>query len=252
MNFHHQTQIIDLGIVIDHVATLRNVSGANYPDPIEAALMAEDAGADCISLHLREDRKHIRDSDVARLRPLLRTRMNLEATVTQELIDFACRIRPHDVCLVPESREDFTAQGGLDAIAKFSEIQMAVRQLKREGIRVSMLIDPDANQISAASEAGLNGVVFHTRRYAEADNSAKQEEQFQRIRQGALDAVKGGMRVNAGRSLNYTNVHAIAAIPEISELNIGHAIVAQAVFVGWNAAVAGMKAIMVKARLGVK
>jgi pyridoxine 5-phosphate synthase len=243
MNIHQQTQIIDLGINIDHIATLRNARGASYPDPIKAALMAEEAGADCITLHLREDRRHINDRDVERLRPLLQTRMNLEAAVTQEMIDFACHIKP---------QEEITTEGGLDVITHFAQVQMAVNQLKNEGIRVSLFVDADVNQILAAHEAGAHVVELHTGRYAGAHGSATQYAELERVREGVLEAVKRGMKVNAGHGLHYTNVQAIAAFSEISELNIGHAIVSQAVFVGWKTAVADMKAIMVKARLAAK
>lgn len=252
MNIHQQTQLIDLGINIDHVATVRNARGTSYPDPIQAALMAEEAGADCITLHLREDRRHIKDADVERLRPQLLTRMNLEAAVTQEMLDFACYIKPQDVCLVPERREEVTTEGGLDVVKYFSQVQSAVRQLQSEGIRVSLFIDAEVNQIQAAAEAGANVIEIHTGRYADALDVADQALELQRVRFGALEGVKHGLKVNAGHGLHYTNVQAIAAIHEIAELNIGHAIVAQAVFVGWVKAVSDMKAIMVKARLAAK
>jgi pyridoxine 5-phosphate synthase len=252
MNIHQQTQVIDLGINIDHVATLRNARGTSYPDPLRAALMAEEAGADCITLHLREDRRHIKDADVEKIRPLLLTRMNLEAAVTQEMIDFACRIKPQDVCLVPERREEVTTEGGLDVVRYFSQVQAAVKQLQGEGVRVSLFIDSDENQIQAARETGATVIEIHTGRYADAHDAIEQERELLRVRQGALEGIKRGLKVNAGHGLHYTNVQAIAAIPEISELNIGHAIVAQAVFDGWTKAVADMKAIMVKARLATK
>lgn len=252
MNLHQQTQLIDLGVNIDHVATLRNARGTTYPDPLQAALMAEEAGADCITLHLREDRRHIKDADVELLRPRLLTRMNLEAAVTQEMLDFACHIRPQDVCLVPERREEVTTEGGLDVVRYFSQVQAAVRQLQVEGIRVSLFIDADATQIEAAGETGASVIEIHTGRYADAHDVVQQEKELQRVRSGVLEGVKRGLKVNAGHGLHYTNVQAIAAIPEIAELNIGHAIVAQAVFVGWVKAVSDMKAIMVKARLAAK
>ena len=252
MNIHQQTQLIDLGININHVATLRNARGTSYPDPIQAALMAEEAGADCITLHLREDRRHIKDADVERLRPQLLTRMNLEAAVTQEMLDFACYIKPQDVCLVPERREEITTEGGLDVVKYFSQVQSAVRQLQSEGIRVSLFIDAEVNQIQAAAEAGATVIEIHTGRYADAHDVSDQMRELQRVRFGALEGIKHGLKVNAGHGLHYTNVQAIAAIHEIAELNIGHAIVAQAVFVGWIKAVSDMKAIMVKARLSTK
>ena len=226
--------VIDLGVNIDHVATLRNARGTTYPDPLRAALIAEQAGADVITLHLREDRRHIKDADVVNLRPQLMTRMNLEAAVTQEMIDFACSIRPQDVCLVPERREEVTTEGGLDVIRYYKQVEAAVRQLKGEGIRVSLFIDPDEQQIAATAQLGAPVIELHTGRYAEA--------RF---------GVERGLKVNAGHGLHYTNVQAIAALDDIGELNIGHAIVAHAIFAGFENAVREMKAIMVAARLGV-
>lgn len=252
MNIHQQTQLIDLGINIDHVATLRNARGTFYPDPLQAALLAEEAGADCITLHMREDRRHIKDADVERIRPKLITRMNLETAVTQEMLDFACRIKPQDVCLVPERREELTTEGGLDVIKYFSQVKAAVKQLQTEGIRVSLFIDADTNQIQAAAESGATVIEIHTGRYADAEECLLQEQELNRVKSGVCEGVKRGLKVNAGHGLHYTNVQAIAAIPEIAELNIGHAIVAQAVFVGWEKAVRDMKAIMVKARLSAK
>jgi pyridoxine 5-phosphate synthase len=252
MNIHQQTQLIDLGINIDHVATLRNARGTFYPDPLQAALLAEEAGADCITLHMREDRRHIKDADVERIRPKLVTRMNLETAVTQEMLDFACRIKPQDVCLVPERREELTTEGGLDVIKYFSQVKNAVKQLQAEGIRVSLFIDAESNQIQAAAESGATVIEIHTGRYADAEEASTQEHELNRVKSGVFEGVKRGLKVNAGHGLHYTNVQSIAAIPEISELNIGHAIVAQAVFVGWEKAVRDMKAIMVQARLSAK
>ena len=246
------TTIIDLGVNIDHVATLRNARGTVYPDPVKAALLAEEAGADAITLHMREDRRHIKDADVIAIRPLLRTRMNLESAVTQEMIDFSCRIKPEDACLVPERREEVTTEGGLDVVRYFSQVQAAVRQLQGEGIRVSLFIDADAEQIQAAAEVGAPVIELHTGRYADAHDAAQLELELQRIKRGVEEGVKRGLKVNAGHGLHYTNVQAIAAIGDIAELNIGHAIVAQSVFVGWEAAVRDMKAIMIKARLAAR
>lgn len=246
------TNIIDLGVNIDHVATLRNARGTRYPDPLRAALQAEEAGADVITLHLREDRRHIKDADVIAIRPQLRTRMNLEAAVTQEMIDFSCRIKPQDACLVPERREEVTTEGGLDVVRYFTQVQAAVRQLQGEGIRVSLFIDADAAQIQAAAEVGAPVIELHTGRYAHASeesDAALLARELERIRQGVHEGVKRGLKVNAGHGLHYTNVQAIAAIADIAELNIGHAIVAQAVFVGWQTAVRDMKAIITKARV---
>jgi pyridoxine 5-phosphate synthase len=252
MNFHEQTQIIDLGVNIDHIATLRNVRGTDYPDLLQAALMAEEAGADCITLHLREDRRHIREADVERLRPRLLTRMNLEVAAMQEMIDFACRIQPNDVCLVPERIEEVTTEGGLDVLGNFAQMQAAIRQLRAEGIRVSLCIDPVQEQIVAVRELGVTVIELHTGKYAECMSPDQAIVELQRIK-SSVDFAKGlGFKVNAGHGLHYTNVQAIAAINGISELNIGHAIVANAVFFGWFKAVNDMKARMVKARLGTK
>lgn len=244
-----QHPVIELGINIDHVATLRNARGTTYPDPSQAALLAEEAGADAITLHLREDRRHIKDADVELIRPQLLTRMNLESAVTTEMVDFACRIKPQDVCLVPERREEVTTEGGLDVIKYFSEVSAAIRQLQAEGIRVSLFIDADAAQIQAAAEAGAPVIELHTGRYADAHDAAQQQAELQRIERAVVEGVKRGLKVNAGHGLHYTNVQAIAAIQDIAELNIGHAIVAHAVFVGWQNAVREMKAIMIAARL---
>lgn len=240
---------LELGINIDHVATLRNARGTVYPDPIKAALLAEDAGADAITLHLREDRRHMRDADVEAIRPLLRTRMNLEAAVTSEMIDFSCRIKPHDSCLVPEKRTEVTTEGGLDVVGHFAQVQAAVRQLQAEGIRVSLFIDADDEQIQAAAETGATVIELHTGRYADAHDVVEQQKELERVKAGVLSGLKHGLKVNAGHGLHYTNVQAIAAIADIAELNIGHAVVAQAVFVGWHNAISEMKAIMLKARL---
>jgi pyridoxine 5-phosphate synthase len=242
--------VIDLGVNIDHIATVRNARGTVYPDPLRAALLAEQAGADLITLHLREDRRHIRDADVIAMRPQLATRMNLEAAVTQEMIDFACQVRPQDVCLVPERREEVTTEGGLDVIRYFKEVETAVRQLKGEGIRVSLFIDADEAQIEAAARTGATVIELHTGRYAEAEGSEALHE-LERIKLGVAAGKRHGLVVNAGHGLHYTNVQPVAAIRDIAELNIGHAIVAHALFAGWENAVREMKAIMVAARLGV-
>lgn len=250
MSFLHPSgTIIDLGVNIDHVATLRNARGTKYPDPIRAALLAEQAGADCITLHLREDRRHIKDADVIALAPQLITRMNLEAAVTQEMIDFACRIRPSDVCLVPEKRTEVTTEGGLDVVGNFNAVQAAVKQLQAEGIRVSLFIDADEAQMDATVAVGAPVIELHTGRYADTEG-AEQAAELERVKRGVLYGASKGLKVNAGHGLHYTNVQAIAAIPDIAELNIGHAIVAHSVFVGWENAVREMKAIMVSTRLG--
>lgn len=248
---HPKGQVIDLGVNIDHVATVRNARGTVYPDPLRAAMLAEQAGADVITLHLREDRRHIRDADVLAIRPQLLTRMNLEAAVTREMIDFACLVKPQDVCLVPERREEVTTEGGLDVVRYYKEVEAAVKQLAGEGIRVSLFIDADEQQIAAAAAIGAPVIELHTGRYAEAVEEEEVARELARIKLGVRAGVMHGLRVNAGHGLHYTNVQPIAAIPEIHELNIGHAIVAHALFVGWEHAVREMKAIMVDARLGV-
>jgi pyridoxine 5-phosphate synthase len=250
MSFLHPSgTIIDLGVNIDHVATLRNARGTPYPDPIRAALLAEQAGADCITLHLREDRRHIKDADVIALAPQLTTRMNLEAAVTQEMIDFACRIKPADVCLVPEKRTEVTTEGGLDVAGNYNAVERAVKQLQAEGIRVSLFIDAEEAQMDATAQLGAPVIELHTGRYADTAG-AEQAAELERIQRGVLYGVGKGLKVNAGHGLHYTNVQAIAAIPEIAELNIGHAIVGHALFVGWENAVREMKAIMVSTRIG--
>lgn len=250
MSFLHPSgPAIELGVNIDHVATLRNARGTTYPDPVKAALLAEEAGADGITLHLREDRRHIKDADVRAIRPLLRTRMNLESAITSEMINFACEIKPQDACLVPERREELTTEGGLDVVQYFSTVQSAIRQLQAEGIQVSLFIDPDSEQIQAAAETGAPVIELHTGRYAEAPDDETQQEELERIQLGVHEGLRLGLRVNAGHGLHYTNVQKIAAIPGVAELNIGHAIVAHAIFAGWENAIRDMKAIMVKARL---
>ena len=240
---------MELGVNIDHVATLRQARGTAYPDPIRAALLAEECGADAITLHLREDRRHIQDRDVERLRPLLRTRMNLEAAVTEEMLEFALRIQPRDVCLVPERRQELTTEGGLEVAGAFDKVAAATRMLAAAGIRVSLFIDPDRRQIAAAREAGAPVIELHTGRYAEFETAAEAVSELERVRDAAVYAASLGFeKVNAGHGLHYGNVQAIAAIPQLAELNIGHAIVAEAVFVGWREAVSRMKRLMLEAR----
>lgn len=239
----------ELGVNIDHVATLRNARGTDYPDPIRAALLAEAAGADSITLHLREDRRHIRDADVRALRPQLRTKMNLECAVTREMLDIACEIQPQDVCLVPEKREELTTEGGLDVAGHFDAVSAACRQLADAGIRVSLFIDPDDVQIQAAKACGAPVIELHTGAYAEAHDEATCERELERVRAGLSVGRALGLKVNAGHGLHYQNVQAIAALDGIEELNIGHAIVAHALFAGWENAVREMKAIMVASRI---
>jgi len=238
---------LELGINIDHVATLRNARGTIYPDPIRAAQLAEEAGADLITLHLREDRRHIKDADLLALRPLIKTRMNLECAVTPEMLAIACQVKPHDVCLVPEKREEVTTEGGLDVVIHFVAVKTATQQLQAAGIRVSLFIDPEEKQIQAAKDAGATVVELHTGRYADL-SGVEQASEVERIRKAAQFGKSLGLRVNAGHGLNESNVLPIAAIAELSELNIGHAIVAQALFKGWQKAIMDMKALMVKAR----
>lgn len=238
---------LELGINIDHVATLRNARGTTYPDPIRAARLAEEAGADLITLHLREDRRHIKDADLIALRPLISTRMNLECAVTPEMIDIACQVKPHDVCLVPEKREEVTTEGGLDVLGHYAAVEAATKQLKSAGIRVSLFIDPDEKQIKAAKDVGATVVELHTGRYADL-SGVEQVKELERIQKAAQYGVSIGLRVNAGHGLNEDNVLPIAALAELSELNIGHAIVAQALFKGWQNAIMDMKGLMVKAR----
>jgi pyridoxine 5-phosphate synthase len=240
--------MILLGVNIDHVATLRQARGTEYPSPLEAARAAEDAGADYITLHLREDRRHIQDRDVVALRKALRTRMNLEAAVTPEMIAFARRVRPHDVCLVPERRAELTTEGGLDVAGEPKRMERACRDLAAAGIRVSLFIDADRRQVEAAARAGAPVVELHTGAYAEARSPGRRKRELERLRAAAELAAAGGLRVNAGHGLNYDNVQPVAAIPQVGELNIGHAIVARAVFVGMGEAVREMRALLAGAR----
>ncbi len=239
---------LELGINIDHVATLRNARGTIYPDPLKAARLAEEAGADLITLHLREDRRHIKDADLWALRPLIKTRMNLECAVTPEMIGIACQVKPHDVCLVPEKREEVTTEGGLDVLGHFDVVKAATTQLKEAGIRVSLFIDPEEKQIQAAKEVGATVIELHTGRYADL-TGPEQVIELERIRSAAQFGKKIGLRVNAGHGLHEGNVMPIAGIAELSELNIGHAIVAEAIFKGWQKAIIDMKSLMIQGRV---
>ena len=240
--------MIALGVNIDHVATLRQVRGTSYPDPIRAALLAEKCGADAITLHLREDRRHIQDRDVELLRTQLATRMNLESAITEEMLAFACRIRPQDVCLVPERRQELTTEGGLDVAAQRDQVESACRRLAAAGIRVSLFIDPEPVQLDAALACGAPVVELHTGRYADAAAGSEQGHELLRIRTAATYGHQLGLMVNAGHGLNFGNVQAIAAIPEIAELNIGHALVAEAIFMGWENSIRMMKRLMLEVR----
>ena len=238
---------IALGVNIDHVATLRQARRAREPDPVYAALAAEQAGADSITLHLREDRRHIQDHDVRALRPLLQTHMNLEMAVTGEMLAIATEVRPADCCLVPEKRTELTTEGGLDVAGQEARIQAAAARLGAAGIRVSLFIDPEPEQIEAAAGSGAAVVELHTGAYAGAAGAARATE-LERLRSGAQLAAQLGLTVHAGHGLDYHNVQPVAAIREIVELNIGHAIMARAVFTGLGAAVCTMKALMQAAR----
>ena len=241
------SKALELGINIDHVATLRNARGTAYPDPLKAARLAEEAGADLITLHLREDRRHIKDADLLALRPLIKTRMNLECAVTPEMIKIACQVKPHDVCLVPEKRAEVTTEGGLDVLGHYDAVKLATQQLQKAGIRVSLFIDPDEKQIAAAKELGATVIELHTGRYADEAGDAQMKE-LERIKKAAAYGVSIGLRVNAGHGLHEGNVLPIAAIADLSELNIGHAIVAEALFKGWQKAILDMKSLMVQGR----
>ncbi|MDO8349775.1 MAG: pyridoxine 5'-phosphate synthase, partial [Gallionella sp.] len=221
-----------LGLNIDHVATLRQARGARYPNLVRAALICEEAGADAITLHLREDRRHIQDADVDMLRAMLQTRMNLECAVTEEMIANALRLKPHDLCLVPERREELTTEGGLDVLRYFDTVKSACDRCADAGIRVSLFIDPDEKQIDAAVRIGAPVIELHTGKFADTDSVPAYKYELERIRVAAAHAHVQGLQVNAGHGLHYHNVQDIVAIPEIVELNIGHAIIAESLFIG--------------------
>lgn len=237
--------MIKLGVNIDHVATLRQARDTRYPSVVQAALRAEESGADSITLHLREDRRHIQDADVYALRKLLQTRMNLEMAATSEMLDIALAVMPQDVCLVPERREERTTEGGLDVVGNLDNIRKMCGRFAQAGIRASLFIAPDIDQIDAAKAAGAPVIELHTGTWADAENEAAANE-LGRIKKAVQHALKIGLAVNAGHGINYHNVTQIAAIPGIEELNIGHAIVAHALFVGWDNAVREMKALMIE------
>lgn len=238
-----------LGVNIDHVATLRQARGTRYPDPIQSAIESEQAGADSITLHLREDRRHIQDRDVHMLKDILQTKMNLEMAVTDEMLAIAEVVKPADCCLVPERREELTTEGGLDVAAQQPRISDACKRLADAGVRVSLFIDAEPAQIMAAAACGAPVIEIHTGHYADAETEAQQAEELVRIKQGVQLARDAGLQVNAGHGLHYHNTREIAEIATIRELNIGHAIIARAVFVGLQNAVAEMKRIMLEARL---
>ncbi len=240
-------KIQHLGVNVDHVATLRQARGTDYPDPVEAALLAEQAGADSITLHLREDRRHIQDHDLGRLGERMRTHMNLEMAVTDEMLGIASSVLPSDCCLVPEKREELTTEGGLDVAGQRDKLQAACEALAGNGIRVSLFIDPERDQLDAARAVGAPVVELHTGAYAEA-SGAEQLAELERVIDAAAYGADIGLTIHAGHGLHYENVTPIAAIPEIVELNIGHAIVARAVFDGFPVAVSEMKRLMTAAR----
>ena len=239
---------IFLGVNIDHIATLRQARGTRYPDPVQAAIEAEQAGADSITLHLREDRRHIQERDVDVLTGILQTKMNLEMAVTDEMLALAEKYRPADCCLVPEKREELTTEGGLDIVGQQDRVKAACAQLAAANIRVSLFIDPDLAQIEAAVACGAPVVELHTGRYADATTTTEAEHELAIIAEAAKQAHNLGLRVNAGHGLHYHNTRPIAALPELVELNIGHAIVARSVFTGFKQAVADMKQLMLVAR----
>lgn len=242
--------IILLGVNVDHVATLRNARGTDYPSPLDAAFIAERAGADGITIHLREDRRHILDQDVRDIATNIHTRLNFEHAVTNEMIDIACEVKPVSCCLVPEKREELTTEGGLNVVANFKRLQEACSTLSSAGILISPFIDPDKEQIDAVKEAGATMLELHTGCYADAQNEHDQSRELERIIEAAHYADTKGLQVNAGHGLHYHNVEAIARIPEIIELNIGHAIIARALLSGLDKAVSDMKALMQHACFG--
>ena len=239
---------IYLGVNTDHVATLRQARGTAYPDMVEAARIAEQAGADSITIHLREDRRHIQDDDVWRLKESIKTKMNLEMAVTDEMVRIACEVKPQDCCLVPERREELTTEGGLDIVGQKHKIKDAITQLHENNIIVSPFIDADKAQLEAAKEAGATVVEIHTGHYADASEEKQQARELYKIIQAAQFGEDIGLKINAGHGLHYMNVQKIAKIPQMRELNIGHAIIAQAIFLGLHEAVKQMKAIILTSR----
>jgi pyridoxine 5-phosphate synthase len=239
---------LKLGVNIDHVATLRQARGTSYPDLVQAANIAEQAGADSITIHIREDRRHIQDADVYQLIETLNTPMNLECAVTDEMINIACKVQPTYVCLVPEKREELTTEGGLDCIMNAEAIAKATQKLKAVGIQVSLFIDPDHQQIDQAKALGVQAIEIHTGCFADAQTKDKQDRELKRVAEAAAYAADLGLIVNAGHGLHLDNVAKIAAIPAIQELNIGHAIIAQALFDGLAGSVAAMKHCLKESR----
>lgn len=243
------TSYIALGVNIDHIATLRQARGTRYPDPVQAAFVAEQAGADAITMHLREDRRHIQERDVEMVQQSKLSRLNLEMAVTPEMLAFAEKWQPEDCCLVPERREELTTEGGLDVVGQLDKIKEACARLAAAKVRVSLFIDADPAQIEAAIECHAPVIEIHTGHYADCPDAASREAEYQRIVKAAELATVAGLQVNAGHGLNYQNVRPIAALPQVRELNIGHAIVAKAVFSGLHEAVREMKQLMQAARI---
>ena len=243
-----EKQVILLGVNIDHVATLRQARGTKYPEPVQAALIAEQAGADGITAHLREDRRHIQDRDIFLLKDMLHTRLNMEMAVTDEMIAIARKVKPYACCLVPEKREELTTEGGLDVAASSERMKKACTDLADAGIEVSLFIDPEERQIDAAVLAGAPVIELHTGAYADAENPDKMQQELERIQKAAHYAHQAGLQVNAGHGLHFYNVEAICRIGEIVELNIGHSIIAQAIFSGLAQTVKDLKSIMRMAR----
>ncbi len=239
--------MIQLGVNIDHVATLRQARGTRYPDPVQAAIDAEQAGADGITLHLREDRRHIQERDVELIKQVLQTRMNFEMASVEEMVNYALDIRPEHCCLVPERREELTTEGGLDVVTRQKELAQTCARLKDAGIETSLFIDPDPDQVAAAAESGAPAIEIHTGSFADAASEESRTSELARVETAVKQGLDLGLQVNAGHGLNYHNVQDVAAIPGITELNIGHAIIARAVFMGLQEAVREMKSLMIEA-----
>ncbi len=242
------TNEILLGVNIDHVATLRQARGTRYPDPLQAAMLVELAGADGLTLHLREDRRHIQDRDVTLLKGMLNIPMNLEMALTEEMLDIAVQTKPENCCLVPERREELTTEGGLDVAGNSGQLQAGCQRLADAGICVSLFIDPQPRQIEAAAQLGVPVVEIHTGRYADAANQQERDDEYRRIAHAVELGCQLGLQTNAGHGLNYQNVKPVAALPGVRELNIGHAIIARALFTGLEQAVREMKRLMLEAR----
>jgi pyridoxine 5-phosphate synthase len=236
--------MVRLAVNVDHVATVRQARGVRIPDPVEAAVLAELAGAHGIVVHLREDRRHIQDRDVRMLRDIVKTKLNLEMAATPEMVEFAADLKPDVATLVPEKRQELTTEGGLDVKGNLGQIGRAIARMRERGILTSAFVDPDVVQIKAAIEAGANIVEIHTGRYADAPDEAARAAEFEKLARAAAFASKGGLRVSAGHGLNYTNVKPVAGISEIEEMSIGHSLIARAIMVGMGAAVSEMLALI--------